>query len=215
MLVPSLWHVRASPAAAGQALAVLDAWHGRGRTGASSPTLIRAAPKSPSASRQTFSWFHRHCTPVRLSRGGRFRQCGRASAPTIPQRVQTIRGPNVGTGTSSDQSSREAASFILLSVEPRQEISKGSCSGPLGTLFGRIIAFAQSHGQWLIVATNFPAPSPRIGVRLLHHEMISGDRLHTTIVRHRARLCQAKPPAPLCVPATKNRGPSRGISAGA
>jgi hypothetical protein len=28
-------------------------------------------------------------------------QFGRTSAPTMPQRVHTIRGPNVGTGTSS------------------------------------------------------------------------------------------------------------------
>jgi hypothetical protein len=30
---------------------------------------------------------------------------GRASAPTMPQRVQIMRGPNVGTGTSSDHGS--------------------------------------------------------------------------------------------------------------
>jgi hypothetical protein len=48
---------------------------------------------------------HRHCTPVRLSRGGCSCQCGRASAPTIPQFVHTIRGPKVGTGTSSDHRS--------------------------------------------------------------------------------------------------------------
>jgi hypothetical protein len=33
------------------------------------------------------------------------RQFGRASAPTIPHFVQTIRGPNTGTGTSSDHGS--------------------------------------------------------------------------------------------------------------
>jgi hypothetical protein len=44
---------------------------------------------------------HRHCTPVRLSRGGCSCQFGRASAPTIPQRVQTIGGPNTCTGISS------------------------------------------------------------------------------------------------------------------
>ena len=51
------------------------------------------------------SWFHRHRTPVRLSRGGCSCQFGRASAPTMPQRVHTMRGPNVGTGTSSDHGS--------------------------------------------------------------------------------------------------------------
>jgi hypothetical protein len=43
----------------------------------------------------------RHCTAVRLSRGGCSLHLGRASAPTIPQLVQTMRGPNVGTATSS------------------------------------------------------------------------------------------------------------------
>jgi hypothetical protein len=42
----------------------------------------------------------RHCTPVRLSRGGCSFQFGRASA-----RVHTMRGPNVGTATSSAQRS--------------------------------------------------------------------------------------------------------------
>jgi hypothetical protein len=51
------------------------------------------------------SWSHRHGKPLRLSRAGCSRQFGRASAPTIPHRVQTIRGPNVGTGTSSDHGS--------------------------------------------------------------------------------------------------------------
>ena len=37
--------------------------------------------------------------PVRLSRCGCSRQFGRASAPMIPQRVHTMRGPNDGTAT--------------------------------------------------------------------------------------------------------------------
>jgi hypothetical protein len=81
-------------------------------------------------------------------------------------------------------------------VEPPQELLKGICSGPLGALFGRVVAAPQSHRQWLVVATKFPAPSPRFGVRLLHDDMISGDRLHATIVRHCARLCQAKQATP-------------------
>jgi hypothetical protein len=36
--------------------------------------------------------------PVNISGGGSS-QFGRASAPTMPQRVHTMRGPNVGTGT--------------------------------------------------------------------------------------------------------------------
>jgi hypothetical protein len=43
----------------------------------------------------------RHCIPVRLSRAGFSLQFGRASAPTMPQLVQTMRGPNAGTGTWS------------------------------------------------------------------------------------------------------------------
>jgi hypothetical protein len=39
--------------------------------------------------------------PVKLPCVGRFCQFGRANAPMIPQTVQTMRGPKVGTGTSS------------------------------------------------------------------------------------------------------------------
>jgi hypothetical protein len=42
--------------------------------------------------RATISWVHRHWTPVRVSRSGCSCQCGRASAPMIPQFVHTIRG---------------------------------------------------------------------------------------------------------------------------
>jgi hypothetical protein len=52
-----------------------------------------------------FSSPHRHCAPLRLSRGGCSCQCGRASVPMIPQFVQTMRGPKDGTGTSSDHGS--------------------------------------------------------------------------------------------------------------
>jgi hypothetical protein len=48
---------------------------------------------------------HRHCTPVRLSRSVLSFQFGRVSAPRIPHRVHTMRGPNVGTGTSSGRRS--------------------------------------------------------------------------------------------------------------
>jgi hypothetical protein len=49
---------------------------------------------------------HRHgAVPAPLSRAGCSRQFGRASAPMIPQRVHTMRGPNDGTGTSSDHGS--------------------------------------------------------------------------------------------------------------
>jgi hypothetical protein len=58
-----------------------------------------------SAPRPPFRGSHRHCTPVRLSRGGCSCQCSRAAAPMILQRVHTMRGPNVGTGTSSDHRS--------------------------------------------------------------------------------------------------------------
>ena len=39
--------------------------------------------------------------PVSLTRSGCSFQSGRASAPMIPQPVQTMRAPNVGAGTSS------------------------------------------------------------------------------------------------------------------
>jgi hypothetical protein len=39
-----------------------------------------------------------HRAPVRLARDGRSVQLGRASAPTIPQPVQTMRGPKDSTG---------------------------------------------------------------------------------------------------------------------
>jgi hypothetical protein len=42
-----------------------------------------------------------HYRPVKLSVEGRSCQLGRANAPMIPQLVHTIRGPKVGTGTSS------------------------------------------------------------------------------------------------------------------
>jgi hypothetical protein len=46
---------------------------------------------------------HRHgAVPAPLSRAGCSRQFGRASAPTMPHRVQTMRGPNGGTGTWSE-----------------------------------------------------------------------------------------------------------------
>jgi hypothetical protein len=43
----------------------------------------------------------RHCQPSIVSRVGLSCQFGRESAPMMPQRVQTMRGPNDGTGTSS------------------------------------------------------------------------------------------------------------------
>ena len=42
-----------------------------------------------------------HCLHVGLSLDARSCQFGRANAPTIPHDVQTIRGPNAGTGTAS------------------------------------------------------------------------------------------------------------------
>jgi hypothetical protein len=42
---------------------------------------------------------HRHgAVPAPLSRAGRSCQFGRASAPMIPHRVHTVRGPNAGPG---------------------------------------------------------------------------------------------------------------------
>jgi hypothetical protein len=55
--------------------------------------------------RETALWAHRHCTPVSVSRAGCSSQFGRASAPMIPHRVHTMRGPNDGTGTWSGHGS--------------------------------------------------------------------------------------------------------------
>jgi hypothetical protein len=52
-----------------------------------------------------------HCTPVKVSRSSRSFQFGRASAPTMPQTVQTMRGPKAGTATASPK----ASTFITAS----------------------------------------------------------------------------------------------------
>jgi hypothetical protein len=72
----------------------------------------------------------------------------------------------------------------LLSGETRQEPTKLPCSSPSGALFGSIVAAPQSHGQWLVIATNLPAPLPRIGVRLLHDNMIFGERRTMACIVH-------------------------------
>jgi hypothetical protein len=59
--------------------------------------FARPAPVGAEAMRA-----HRHFLPVSLGGACSF-QFGRASAPMIPNRVHTIRGPNVGTGTSFGQ----------------------------------------------------------------------------------------------------------------
>jgi hypothetical protein len=71
----------------------------------------------------------------------------------------------------------------LLSGEARQELAERLYAGPSGACSRQIVAASQSNRQWLVVAINFPAPSPRMGVRLLHDDMIFGDRVHATIVR--------------------------------
>jgi hypothetical protein len=53
-----------------------------------------------------------------------------------------------------------AGRCALLSGEGHQEFSKGLCPGSFGALFRRVGAASQSHGQWLVIAINFPAPSP-------------------------------------------------------
>jgi hypothetical protein len=54
---------------------------------------------------------HRHgAVPAPLSRAGRSRQFGRASAPMMPHRVHTMRGPNVGTGVVRANVRRSARS---------------------------------------------------------------------------------------------------------
>jgi hypothetical protein len=79
----------------------------------------------------------------------------------------------------------------LFSVEALQELAKGLRTGPVGSPFRCIVVGPQSNRQRLAVTINFPSPSPRTGVRLVHHDMIFRDRLHATIVRHCGRVCQA------------------------
>jgi hypothetical protein len=60
--------------------------------------FARPAPVDAEAPRA-----HRHFVPVRLGGSACSFQFGRSSAPMIPNRVHTIRGPNVGTDTSFGQ----------------------------------------------------------------------------------------------------------------
>jgi hypothetical protein len=55
-----------------------------------------------------------------LSLGGRSCQFGRTSAPTIPQPVQTIRGPKDGTGTASPNLSTFMTALWWQSVQLTQ-----------------------------------------------------------------------------------------------
>ena len=67
----------------------------------------REQPESPALFRgeARFLWDHRHFVPVSVSRGGSSCQFGRASAPMIPHLEHAMRGPNHGTGVSSDHAS--------------------------------------------------------------------------------------------------------------
>jgi hypothetical protein len=67
------------------------------RAGALSPVLNALASSGEAACPFVAVYQPLHCTPVRLGRDGWSFQLGRASAPTIPQPVHTIRGPNHGT----------------------------------------------------------------------------------------------------------------------
>jgi hypothetical protein len=72
------------------------------RSGPSRDWIKVKNPDSPAMRRaRAGEWWLTHWTPLRLSRAGCSRQFGRAWAPTMPQRVHTMRGPNVGTGPSS------------------------------------------------------------------------------------------------------------------
>jgi hypothetical protein len=53
-----------------------------------------------------------HRAPVRLARDGRSVQLGRASAPTIPQPVQTMRGPKDSTGVIGPAVDREHRAMV-------------------------------------------------------------------------------------------------------
>jgi hypothetical protein len=94
------------------------------------PARISSARRySPLRSRLRGS--HRHWTPLRLSRAGCSRQFGRASAPTIPQFVDTIRGPNDGTGTSSDAQDRPVVPYPAANVERSHAVWRACCPASL------------------------------------------------------------------------------------
>jgi hypothetical protein len=56
-------------------------------------------PERPALFGAEALWAHRHCTPVRLSRCGCSLQFGRASPPTMPHRVHTMRAPSCNRRT--------------------------------------------------------------------------------------------------------------------
>jgi hypothetical protein len=64
---------------------------------------------------------HRHCVPVRLGRDGRSVQLGRASAPTIPQPVQTMRGPKGRHGHVFGLASTESTALWWQSQHDNRE----------------------------------------------------------------------------------------------
>ena|ERR1700735_199452 len=70
---------------------------------------------------------------------------------------------------------------ILFSFERGQELAKSFCTGPFGAFYRRIAIASQSDRKWLAISINLPPPPPRMWVRLLHHEMVSGG-LHATIL---------------------------------
>jgi hypothetical protein len=95
----------------------------------------------------------RHCTPVSVSRGGRSFQFGRASAPTIPQLVHTMRGPKVGTATSSGHRSTP---FLWMSQ------SSGSESG----LHAAAYRMTRDHSRRFVYRLWFGPPrDDRTGLR--------------------------------------------------
>jgi hypothetical protein len=76
----------------------------------------------------------RHCTPVRLSRGGCSFQFGRASAPTIPHPAQTIRGPKAGTAVGPGIGAEHR---LVVAVPAGHMPSSRMLPGVIGSMAGR------------------------------------------------------------------------------
>jgi hypothetical protein len=108
-------------------------------------------------SRTSPAYDHRHCIPVRLSRWDRSARFGRTSAPTIPQQLQAMRGPRLGTGTSSRQGRRAALHHDgRASRSPRGTARLGRFHWS-GNGHGRPAAVASGHAA-LATATRHDGP---------------------------------------------------------
>jgi hypothetical protein len=133
---------------------------------------VRRASERPALFGAEALWAHRHCAPVRLSRGGCSRQFGRASAPMIPQRLHTMRG--------------------RMSV-PARDLARGPRSGSSdgGTASSTRRAPAR---RWRACCRGSWAGGPRSGscAHRREHTAVRGEQFDTAV--HRST-CPVSPPS--------------------